>query len=64
MTIEIIGEDPKAVKETTCRNCASRLRYTHADTYTEIVSDYTGDRDTYRRLMCPKCNEKITVPTY
>jgi DNA-directed RNA polymerase subunit RPC12/RpoP len=61
MTIEIIGRDEKHVKEVSCRNCASRLRYTIADTIEEKHTDYTGDSDVVRVLHCVKCNNKIIV---
>ena len=64
MAIKIIGEDKQKIKETSCRNCASRLEYTMADTTIEKRTDYTGCTDTYNILKCPKCGNKISVGYY
>ena len=64
MAIKIIGEDSRAVKIATCKNCAAVLEYTHADTKTETRIDYTGGSDTYRFFDCPKCGETVTVKLY
>jgi hypothetical protein len=59
MAIEVIGKDESAKKKTTCRNCASVLVYTDADTQRETRTDYTGGSDIYKMLICPECKNKI-----
>jgi len=61
MAIIIIGEDNAKKKRVTCLNCASILEYTLADTYTEVIKDYGGGSDTYRRIKCPACGDIVTV---
>lgn len=64
MAIKVIGEDTTKIKRTTCSNCSAILEYTLADTTIQTERDYTGCADTYRRLKCPRCNNKITVSMY
>lgn len=64
MAVKIVGEDKQKIKEVSCSNCALRLEYTMADTTTEKRTDYTGDTDTYRVLVCPKCSERIIVKLF
>ena len=64
MAINIIGEDAKAKKVTTCGNCSAVLEYTHADTKVERRTDYTGCTDEYRALNCPRCGNSINVKMY
>jgi RNase P subunit RPR2 len=64
MAIKIVGKDKQAVKTTTCKNCASILEYTHADTQREVRRDYGGGSDTYRFLTCPRCGETVNVPLH
>lgn len=61
MTIKIIGEDKTKAKRTTCANCAALLEYTIADTETKLIRDYGGGSDTYRFLVCPRCQAKLSV---
>ena len=63
MTIKIINDipDSSVVKRAICRNCGVTLEYTPNDTRLEVVGDYGGGRDTYRRIDCPKCHSVITV---
>lgn len=59
--IEIIGTDEAKKRKITCKECCSILSYTNFDTVVEVRTDYTGGKDRYRVLCCPKCNNKMTV---
>jgi RNase P subunit RPR2 len=61
MAIEIVGKDEGAKKKTTCKNCASVLVYTDADTKREVHIDYIGDSSAHRILVCPECKERINL---
>lgn len=61
MSVEVIGEDPKAFKEITCSACAARLRYTESDVKNRIERDYGGGSDTVFYIMCPRCEHMQTV---
>jgi len=61
MSIKVVGDDTSKMKRTTCLNCTAMLEYTMADTTIKVVTDYTGDKDTYRYLTCPRCNHTMTV---
>ena len=37
MAIKVVGKDDSQVHKVTCRNCASILEYTDADTYRKSV---------------------------
>lgn len=62
MTIEIIGIDESVKKEITCRNCATKLRYTPSDVVTLWSgTDYGGGPDGAEGFKCPKCNRDIII---
>lgn len=64
--IKIINDQPAAnvVKQCICSDCGVTLEYTPNDTMVEVHTDYTGDTDRYRFLICPKCTNKFSVPMY
>lgn len=60
----IVGKEPREVRRCTCRNCASIIEYTQSETTTRWVSDYGGDREQIRELICPGCHNRIQVSFY
>lgn len=64
MTITIVGDDENKKRRATCGYCSAILEYTQADTKTYIVRDYSGCSETYRRIICPRCKEPLTVPLF
>jgi len=64
MAIKIIGEDSSVTKEITCRKCGSRLQYTPNDEQRDYSSDYTGSKDYYHYVSCPKCANKVVTRNY
>ena len=60
----IIGKAPSAMRQVTCRECASIIEYTLSETTTRLVSDYSGDREMIRELKCPGCGVAIQVKMY
>lgn len=64
MAIEVIGKDPAQYRETTCRICASILRFVLADVQKKQVSDYTGDTDTVYYVPCPCCSNQVSTRGY
>lgn len=62
MAIKVISRrHPSAVKQVICKNCGAELEYTDADTKKTVVSDYLGDKETFRSISCPECNKTISV---
>lgn len=58
----IVGRDPAAVKQVTCRQCASIVEYTMSETRESKVNwDYLGDYDIARVISCPGCGHQIQV---
>ena len=56
---------PSVVKEVVCRNCGSTLNYVKRDIVERTVKDYTGCSDTYHHIVCPTCNDEVSVkPIY
>lgn len=43
--VQIVGNDPQAVKRTTCRNCAAVLEYTPSEVKEYHGKDYSGGSD-------------------
>jgi len=64
MAVMVVGDDLRMKKHKSCHNCSARLEYTLADTATETIGDYTGDRETIRTIVCPRCSFKLVVPLY
>lgn len=59
--MQVIGEDPKYRKQTTCRNCAAIIAYTDSETVTKVYRDYGGGSDSYREFNCPRCGNLLQV---
>lgn len=59
MAIEIIGEDESQSFKTSCPGCGAVLRYFEVDIKEGEESDYTGDKNTYRYIECPRCKREI-----
>jgi len=55
-------EPPETERTTTCKACAGVIKYTAYDTY--ATHDYTGDRNAYDAIECPRCKAGITVKPY
>lgn len=60
--VEIVGEDTQKKRKVTCWNCLSILQYTLFDTSLKTCKDYGGGIDSFRILICPKCNSMLDVP--
>lgn len=58
---EIVGEDEGAKKLIPCRNCGAIISFLPADEEWVYRTDYTGDRDAYRCVRCPRCQSAIDV---
>lgn len=59
--VQIVGKDEGAYYEITCRNCASRLRFTRSEAITRTYRDYTGCAETIKEITCPCCGSAINV---
>jgi hypothetical protein len=57
--VQIIDKDERHVHECTCRNCASRLRYTRSEVESYRHTDYGGGTDTYHYITCPSCGKRV-----
>lgn len=66
MTVVIINETPDAsvVKRTVCRNCGCTLEYVPNDIKEDSTTDYTGGKDIYYYIRCPKCRNEVHVNRY
>ena len=64
--VRVVSTTPHAsvVKEVICRNCGATLEYVPADIQERTVSDYTGDKDVIRYIVCPPCGSQQTVRGY
>lgn len=58
---EVVGEDPRLVKQTGCRSCAAIIRYTESEVTQRVKRDYLGDADTIHEIKCPRCQAAIVV---
>ena len=64
--IRIIDEvpSPEVVKRTVCRHCGVTIEYTPSDVEKDFSTDYTGGKDYYNFVRCPKCRSEIHVRLY
>jgi len=49
------------MKQCSCRNCASVLKYTEDEVKSQVVYDYSGGSDVEKTIKCPACGYKIHV---
>lgn len=59
--VEVIGEDPKYRRQTTCTNCAAIIAYTDSETVFKRYGDYGGGSDLYQEFNCPRCGNLLQV---
>lgn len=57
VTVESKGEP----KKTTCGNCSAKLSYEFEDVREYTSTDYTGGKDTYYEINCPRCHKSTNV---
>ena len=61
MSVVVIGKNNNLVRETSCRNCASRLEFVRNDVQNRTQRDYTGFADTFYFIRCPVCHSEVHV---
>lgn len=54
----------KGVFQKTHKDCGSLIEFSLAELKEDYSTDYLGDRDYYRYLICPGCGEKMCFPQY
>lgn len=61
--IKIVDPTPdrSVVKQAICRSCGVKLEYVPIDIKERVVQDYGGGHDTIRWIICPSCNNNVTV---
>ena len=66
MAVRVIDEapDPAVVRRVSCRKCGARLEFVPIDIIDGVDIDYTGDRDPYAFVRCPKCKNEVRVDKY
>lgn len=66
MAVRVIDEapDPAVVRRATCRSCGARLEFVPIDILDGVDTDYTGGRDPYAFVRCPKCSREVRVDKY
>lgn len=60
MAIEKVGDDEKAKRKITCKNCGSILRYLPRDIQSRQVT-HQSDIDTEYHIVCPECKALVDV---
>ena len=66
MAVRVIDDapDPAVVRKATCGKCGARLEFVPIDIKDGFDSDYTGSRDPYAFVRCPKCKSEVRVNKY
>lgn len=59
--VEIVGKDLSALREVTCKSCASRLRFMNSEICQGISRDYGGGVDVWYYITCPSCSNTVSV---
>jgi len=62
--VEVIGQNKDIQKQITCKNCGSILRYVKADVREYHGTDYSGSPDGREWIVCPTCNEDVTIKAW
>jgi RNase P subunit RPR2 len=62
--VQIVGNDPQAVKRTTCRNCAAVLEYTPSEVKEYHGKDYSGGSDGKEWIDCPRCGTQVVLRSW
>ena len=52
---------PQEVEQVKCRKCGSTLEYVFTEVQERKTVDYDGSRDTYRFIVCPCCENEVSV---
>ena len=58
--VEVIGRDEAVMRETSCRGCAAKLRYSSNDIFTHKYSA-CGISESDPAIRCPQCQKIILV---
>ena len=58
---EVIGQDESQSRQESCDNCGAILKYYKKEMQEDYSTDYTGGKDYYNYIMCPRCNERVIV---
>lgn len=62
--VKVIGEDPQAVKQRSCRNCAAKLEYTLSDVQSRHGTDISGNPDGREWIVCPRCGSHVIIRSW
>lgn len=61
--VKIINKEPdkSIAKEKICYHCGVTLSYVPIEAGEDYETDYLGDRDYYKYIICPNCNKQVRV---
>jgi RNase P subunit RPR2 len=59
--VRVVGQDPRVLKQVTCRHCAAVLEYTPHELKRHEGRDYSGGVDIREWIVCPRCGHEVTV---
>ena len=62
--IRLIGEDPQALKQATCKNCGARLEYTNSEVKSQHGKDYGGGAYGREYIECPRCKHEVVLRSW
>jgi len=52
---------PQKVMQATCYKCKAGLEYVFTEIKEKTTTDYTDGRDVVKYIVCPVCNNHVTV---
>ncbi len=62
--VQIVGEDPQALKRATCRNCGAILEYTLSEVQETHGTDISGGPDGCEWIDCPRCKKRVILKSW
>lgn len=62
--MRVVGNDKNVERKVTCPACGSMLAYLKKDVNIQHYTDISGCGDTSYTVICPKCNEVISVKAW
>lgn len=59
--VKKVGQDKKVLRRITCKQCGSKLEYLPKEIKSEVLSSFGEYDGTRYWIICPECNNEVTV---
>lgn len=61
--VKVVNEQPdlSVVKRVVCGSCGRKLEYVPNEVQEDYSTAYTGGKDFYKYISCPRCGHQVHV---